>query len=284
MGLLILLCGFQSISAYGQVVATWTDSNGNWSNAANWSSNPSVPNNGGGTTYSVTISGSNSAVTMDVLNDTIDNLTLGATSSLNISSGNTLGLVSGDSFNYGSLANSGTFYYGANLNNYGALNNTSGANLNNGNLNNYGTLNNSGTLIDGVVTNYGTLSNANGGTIFINDNWYNFGAITNHGQLENDGSIFNHGTLTNYGTLTALNESSTFNYGVLVNHGTIVMTQNLNNFSGGTVNNYGTLTTDGPFGNIDNAGTLNNYGTLTNGTGPSEGTIYPLLNNSGILN
>jgi len=37
---LILFLGFQCVRTSGQqVVATWTDTTGNWSNAANWSTN-----------------------------------------------------------------------------------------------------------------------------------------------------------------------------------------------------------------------------------------------------
>jgi PEP-CTERM motif-containing protein len=102
--LLLLVLGLSNLRTYGQVVATWTDSSGNWSNAASWSTNPAVPNNGEGTTYSVTISPTTSSVvTMDLLSDTIDNLTVGATDTLNIGGGNILNLVSGSSLNNGTI-------------------------------------------------------------------------------------------------------------------------------------------------------------------------------------
>jgi hypothetical protein len=81
---LALFLGTQVISTYSQqVVATWTGGSDNWSNAADWSTNPVVPNNVGGTTYSVTIGTPNSDVVMEegLLNLTIDNLSLGATDS-----------------------------------------------------------------------------------------------------------------------------------------------------------------------------------------------------------
>jgi PEP-CTERM motif len=79
VGLLILLSGFQSTKTYGQVVATWTDSSGNWSNAANWSTNPTVPNNSGGTTYNVLINGTGSdTITYDASGTVLSSLTLGA--------------------------------------------------------------------------------------------------------------------------------------------------------------------------------------------------------------
>lgn len=82
--ILILLCGFQGIRAYGQVVATWTDTSGNWSNAANWSTCapgacPAVPANSGGTFYNVVINGTGSdMVTFDASGTVISNLTIGA--------------------------------------------------------------------------------------------------------------------------------------------------------------------------------------------------------------
>jgi hypothetical protein len=74
---LLFLCGFQSIKTYGQVVATWTDSSGNWSNSANWST-LTVPNNGGGKSYDVVINGTGAdTITFDASNTTINSLTLG---------------------------------------------------------------------------------------------------------------------------------------------------------------------------------------------------------------
>jgi len=76
---LILFLGFQNIPACGQVVATWTDSSGNWSNGANWSTNPVVPNNGGGTFYDVVINGTGSdTIAFDASGTVISSLMLGA--------------------------------------------------------------------------------------------------------------------------------------------------------------------------------------------------------------
>jgi hypothetical protein len=99
--------GFQNIRTYGQVVATWTDANGNWSNAANWSTNPAVPNNAGGATYDVVINTPKTVVTMNILNDSVNNLTLGSRSALLISAGDSLNLVSGTSVSNGTLTNFG---------------------------------------------------------------------------------------------------------------------------------------------------------------------------------
>jgi hypothetical protein len=78
-----LLCGLLA----GPVRA---QTNSNWNPGA-------VPNNGGGATYDVTINVANSSVTMDVLNDTIDDLKLGSTSTLFINLGDSLSLDSGPS-------------------------------------------------------------------------------------------------------------------------------------------------------------------------------------------
>ena len=76
IGLVILFIAF-SIPSPGQVLATWTDSSGNWSNSANWST-LTVPNNGGGKTYDVEINGTGAdTVTFDASSTTINGLTLG---------------------------------------------------------------------------------------------------------------------------------------------------------------------------------------------------------------
>ena|SRR6516225_6520808 len=85
--LLVPFIAFQRVQASGQqVVATWTDATGKWSNPANWST-LTVPNNGGGTTYDVVIAVPNSSVTMNVRRVTIDNVTLATATSLNIKAG-----------------------------------------------------------------------------------------------------------------------------------------------------------------------------------------------------
>jgi hypothetical protein len=77
LALFFLLCGFLATKTYGQVVATWTDGNGNWSNAASWSTN-TVPNNSGGTMYDVGIIGTGSdTVTFDVGGTVVNSLFIG---------------------------------------------------------------------------------------------------------------------------------------------------------------------------------------------------------------
>ena len=134
--------------AFGQTNSSWNGGTGNWSDLGNW--NPAaVPNNSGSTTYDVKIGAPNSNVTMDVLNDTIDNLTLSSKNSLAINAGDGLSLVSGTS------RNSGT------INVLGSLSNDLGdAFTNIGTIDNSGAFNNTGT-----TTNRGTLNNAGSGTV-----------------------------------------------------------------------------------------------------------------------
>ncbi|MGH9351668.1 MAG: hypothetical protein ACRD2G_05850, partial [Terriglobia bacterium] len=81
---LAVIIGLTWTSAFAQttVTASWTDSNGNWTSAANWSCTPTisvcVPNNGGGNLFNVTISGRGS-VSLDSTSNptsvTIDRMT-----------------------------------------------------------------------------------------------------------------------------------------------------------------------------------------------------------------
>jgi hypothetical protein len=138
---LFLLLGLFAMPINAQTNSTWNGGTGNWSDTSNW--NPgAVPNNGAGTTYNVTIDVPNSAVTIDILNVTIDNLTLGATDSLNINPSNpsnSLTLASGISSNAGNITNSGNL----NIAGYSIFNNTGtikvmflgGASINNAGVN-----------------------------------------------------------------------------------------------------------------------------------------------------
>ena len=263
--LLLVSFGVQCAQAYGQVVATWTDSSGNWSNAANWSTHPVVPNNGGGTTYSVIIGTSNSVVAMDVLNVTIDNLTLGGTNTLNIDFDNSLSLISGASSTSGTINNEGT------LNNISgaALTNNSGGTLNNiaTSFSNYGTFTNSGTINNlagtGSTSNFGTFTNTAGASIT---------------QELDGGSLFNAAGahFTNYGTITTV-DGSFQNVGTLTNFGT------LNNVFDAAVDNSGTLNNFGIIGGVSNSGTLTNFGTINTLNGAAGTGIANLgtLDNSG---
>jgi len=288
--LLVLFLGLFAVSANAQTNSAWNGGTGDWSNSGNW--NPaSVPNNSGSATYDVTIGVANSNVTMDVLNDTIDNLTLQATSSLTITS-NTLSLVSGASFVNGTITNnggifnndlaasltiSGEFLQGffisntvipGTLNNAGKLFVTTGGMLENedGNINNSGVLTNAGILFmqQGLINNFGTLANNSGGTLTLEDaSVINSGKFYNYGMVENAGGIFNNpgASVTNYGTIAILS-------GIITNHG------NLLNTAAGTINS-------AAIGQISNYGTLNNAGTINNAS--SDLYNYGTLDNSGIL-
>ena len=279
----VLFLGFHCIQASAQqVVTTWTDAIGNWSNPANWST-LTVPNNGGGRTYSVRISSPGSSVSMDVLNDTIDNLTLGTATSLGIN-GRSLSLASGASSNSGLITL-----------NTGELINNSGASLiNNGTISGgspsfSAVLNNSGTFINnsqmGLLSEF-TLSNDSGA------NFANTGTI-----VQESGQLINGGTFKNSGTITLFSGEdpiSFTNSGTFNNSGTMNASfTNLspNSFSNnGTLNNSGTMTveSDLPVGlqaTMSNSATINNTGTLniTISSGASfsnSGTIK----NTGALN
>jgi hypothetical protein len=72
--LLILALGFFNARADGQVSATWTESRGNYSNAANWST-LTVPSNGGGTFSNAVINGTGSdTITRDASGTIINSL------------------------------------------------------------------------------------------------------------------------------------------------------------------------------------------------------------------
>jgi hypothetical protein len=82
VGLLILLCAFQSSRAFGQVVATWTDGNGDWNTASNWST-LAVPDS----TTNVLITDGTSSVTLNIGGPSQAE---GLAANLQLASGNTL--------------------------------------------------------------------------------------------------------------------------------------------------------------------------------------------------
>jgi hypothetical protein len=269
MGLLILLCGFKSISAYGQVVATWTGGSGNWSNAANWSSNPSAPHN---IVDSATIATPGSLAIYDIPYASINSLNLGTTDSLSINAADSLQTES--TVNSGVFANNGAF-----------------------------------SIAGSGFCNYGTLLNASGGTLENSDVLYNYGGFTNSGQIVSYGQIRNYGTVTNYGAYTYIESGSFLNYGTLANYGLFDFNNGFDNLSGAKFTNYGTVTdtlgsdhgsNNGTFNNVgtfsstaddpfSNSGTINNTGTINNFLDPSSpgsGTINNTgaINNSGTIN
>jgi hypothetical protein len=295
-----------SLPIQGQVIATWTNSTGNWSNPANWSTNPKVPNNGTGTTYSVTINAPTFFVDMDVLNVTIDNVTVGDGSFFSVRPGDSLSLVSGTSSNSGSFGNQGT------LLNLGAFTNQSGAVFSNeSSFTNSGTFTNDvggiiTTLPGATITNTGTLVNF--GEYSESSILNNSGTLTNMAgaslQIASDGGvIINTGTISNYGSLGdangMANGSGAFfkNYGsfgmdtasVLANSGTVLNAAGATfdqNVDFSEVINNGTFTNKGTFNNttslLTNTGTFTNNGTLTNDYGNETfPTLFGTIDNSG---
>ena len=299
--------------AFGQTNSIWNGGAGNWSDLGNW--NPAaVPNNSGTITYDVNIGVANSKVTMDVLIDTIDNLTLASKTSLTISAGDNLRLASGASLNSGTIKAVGslTNQTGTNFTNAGTIINVSG-----GSIGNLGVLTNSGTLLNNQgsmlfnfnsLTNTGTILNAgffdnedeNGSTAILN----NIGTIINSGEMGNDGgSIYNSGTIriTSSGELFA---EQLFNRGIFINDGEVFDPFG-ENFIGGHITNGGSFTMAfdegfanlgmftntssgtiaGPLGtNFANDGTLNNHGTIEATVTNTGGTINNygvIINNSG---
>jgi hypothetical protein len=298
--------------AVGQTNSSWNGGTGNWSDLGNW--NPAaVPNNSGTTKYDVTIGAANSNVTMDVLNDTIDNLTLASKNSLTIT-GNSLSLVAGASFDNGMINNDGDIFNNAlgssltisgvfidqdsfgisipsTFNNAGKVFVTADGLFYNqfgstiSTINNSGTLSNAGSLFmeQGVINNLGTLTNASGGTVsFLDAGIFNNGKFYNYGMVHNEGGITNNsgGLLTNYGTINNI-------IAEIVNHGTLLNTSGgtINNESTGELFNYGTVTNAGTVSNsgseLYNYGTINNSGTISNINGSD---VVGIIDNSGILN
>jgi hypothetical protein len=285
---LILFLGLQIGSTYGQLVtdiATWTGGSGNWSDAANWSTNPVVPNNyfpiwGNNcpcAVYNVTIDTPGAVVSMDVSNVRIYPLTLGATSSLNVNNGSFFGLdggglVSGTLTNNGVAINDGTLTnnFGGTFTNNGGFDNTTGV------MHNYGTITNNlgGTFIDA-----GNFFN-NAGGVFDNDGFLDNSRGTNGGVINNSGTLNNSGAeLTNSGTVNntgQINSSATFqNSGAVTISGTGLFTTSTNytQTAGHTIVD-GTLTATGSAIVNIQGGTLGGTGTI-NGNVEMAGTMMP---------
>jgi len=308
---LVLLVGLFAVSANAQTNSTWNGGTGNWSNSSDW--NPAAaPNNSGATTYDITIGVANSNVTMDVLNDTIDNLSLDATTSLTIT-GNTLSLNSGASSDAGMITNnggifnnrlgssltissgflnqgafiSGNFVAGS-LNNAGKLFiSSSGLILNQDGdtINNSGTLTNAGNLfmLEGVINNSGTLTNMSDNFTILDAELGNSGNFNNYGMVHNEGNIDNNpgAFVTNFGTINSLIGAEISNSGTFLNTSAATVNSSENFFSNsgklvnlGTINNDGVFTNSG-FVNITSTGlftTTTNY-TQTAGKTFVNGTL-----------
>ena len=299
----------------GAPSTTWSDGNGSWDVAGNWTSGaPSASTN-------ACILDGTSAVTLD---------TNGSAKGLQIASGNSLTFInsssvvlslgSGASINYGlinaefrdTITNSGT------LTNAGSLFFTNG-----------GGLYNSGTFINtaiqggfdqfafyidqagftntGAFYNYGTTSNEGGiannsGASIINYgtlNSFDFSLVTNSGAFLNTSGgtlnlsqavLTNYGTFSNAGTLSLTNLGSRLdNYGTLLNtSGATLSTDSVSTLTNtGTIINGGTISNNGTINNnsgatLINVGTLNNSGTVNNsGTFLNFGAVA--ISNSGLF-
>ena len=303
LSVFFFLIGLQIPTHAQQVSTSWNGGTGNWSGSANW--NPSaVPNNNATTTYSVAVNVPSSVVTMDVLNDTIDNLNLGTSASLTIVGGNSLNLVLGQSSNYGTINNGipdvvssagGTLTNSGTLYNYGTFNNgvisSNGSMLtNSGTLYNYGLLNsvylsgvsNSGTIYntagatliysaDCICSNAGYISNA--GT-FVQAG--GLGTLSSSGTIDNTGSIsigrafINTGTLNNSGSLNAVSVDFLKNDGRLSDTGTI--TSSIYTQDGGSTIVDGKLTVL-PLGDLAGYGEVYIDDGMLSGTGTISGNV-----------
>ena len=289
MALIVLFVGFQGTRAFGQVVSTWNGGTGNWSDPTSWS--PAVvPNNGGGATYSVTISAPGSVVTTD-LGIGLDNFSMGATDVLNITAFNGLD-VNYSGSNYGTINNNGGVNGGGTFTNFGTLNNNGGVG--------------SGPL--GTFTNFGTLIDSSGARLFASGVISNSGTLYNSGQIGTGfaGSFGNNGILTNASGGSIFNVNNAGNSGYLSNSGTITQGANyayfgnsgtISNNSGGDIQNSGDFESSGAFINqngaslansdvFGNSGFMYNGGTLSNGAGcggPGSPTSCGGFFNSGVL-
>ena len=298
---LLLFFGFQLASTPGQqVVATWTDTTGNWSDPTNWST-LTVPNNGGGTTYSVTINGASSDVTMDVINATIDNLTLDVGGHLGVAgfapAFPSLSLVSGASTNNGGIGIAGGSAFvvnsGASLTNNGTMGTAEGEIINNSGAH---TTNNGSIDIadDGAaLANSGVFNNNSGITLEFHAALSNAagGLFTNSGTITGDASgLGNAGTFNNAGTITFSTISDPggiSNFGTFNNDGTINLSKGLfnggfANFSSLRISSTGLFNTD--FDYIQTAGSTMVDGKLTASSGAIVNIQGGTLGGTGTIN
>jgi hypothetical protein len=236
IGLVILFIGFFSIPSPGQVVATWTDSSGNWSNSANWST-LTVPDNGGGKTYDAVINGTGAdTVTFDASGTVINSLTLGTGETFQDN-----GLSS--ALRVGSLTNLGTINWqnGSNLTVNGTFNN---------NLTGNTTVNITGlsTLRTGDINNSGVIS-IDASHLMINGDYFfpgfgggtlqlqngSIGTVT--GSIESDCNCSSSGIRSISVDHSSLNVGGGFSSGqTTVNGGTLRVQGGLEVLEGGALN------------------------------------------------
>src|SRR6202162_3026148 len=176
-------------ASYGQATQINGAASGNWSNTASW--NPAtVPNNGGGNTYDVTLLSSPSVVITLDIRPTIDTLTIDSGSELTTDASTTLTTTGLTNAAYISFANGNPLTVNGATTTSGTLVLGSASTGNfNGNFSNSSTFETSGAS---TVTVSGTLTN------------------TNFVYLESSGDVLNVGTLTNTGDVY-INSGATLN-------------------------------------------------------------------------
>jgi hypothetical protein len=281
--LLLLALVFCSVRTYGQAVATWTDSTGNYGNAANWST-LTVPNNGGGTFYNAVINGTGSdTITFDASGTTINSLSLGPGETLQ-DNGHAPTLTIGDPSapTASSFTNNGTVNWsngstlilnlptkGGSINN-GTINVTGGSALAiNGEFLNYGTVDINRSSLTGDFNNNpsgfpggtGLLTIENGSTATLGVlGTFSAGGFV-QGTIVKTGSTLSVGYLYNFqSSLSALSGSVVTIGGIDNTNGELLIDKSTMNFSAG----YGSNGPTGGFVAVQNGGTLNVIGDYNN--------------------
>jgi hypothetical protein len=272
----------------GPVTATWVgpdNVNGNWSDATNWDTNPTYPNNGGGNTFDVLLM-SNSVTHVLDTTATINSLTMsGSNSTLQTTGANSL-TVNGSVLIGGSnntiWANSGNVLVN-DLNNVGG-----NLQIDSGN-----TLQSTGILTN--LDSSGVLSNGNfnvGGTFqYAKD--ASGGSSTAIATIDASAtvSLLNSGALITYnGTANALSGLSTNNGALSMNGGATLTTGDFVNNNYLMVSDPGTsLTTSSlnlgsvSFNQVVNGSVLNS-GALTNNSSLTVSDAGTALNSTTVTN
>ncbi len=197
---LLIAAPFHSAALGGTVNSSWDGGTGNWSAAGDWTPT-TVPNNGGGNVFNVTIdSGGTDNVTLDI-SPTIASLVLGGStgsSTLANKSGTaeTLTITGALTVNTtGSLlfANGSTVTAGANSTNFGLIDLEQASKLSiTGNLSNSGmveTNRSNGTGGANILTVTGAFTNSATGQ-FIVGNFDDTTDVANVGTLSNSGFVY----------------------------------------------------------------------------------------------
>ena len=229
-------------ASYGQATQINGAASGNWSNTASWSP-ATVPNNGGGNTYDVTLLSSPAVnITLDI-SPTIDTLTLDSGSVLSTDASTTLTTTG--------VTNGGTieFNNGNTLTVNGSMTTSNYLDLDKGSkLVVTGNLTNSGQMYTNIQNDVTAANTITVDGTFTN----NLGATAHIGYFGDTSDVMNVGTLSNSGFLE-VDTGATLNLTNQVNGVTDVV-------SGSELDVYGTL----------KAGSANGLAKL----GSVEGSLY----------